>query len=322
VAEPAGRTQTRSVETSGPSPQARSAGWPGVGARLLSDGRRLYWWREVLTVLAFYGVYSAIRNASEGSTGIAFRHAREVMRWQRMVGVNLEETLQDWALHLKPLVIALNYVYGSLHFVVTAAVIVYLYRRHSDDYPRWRNTLAITTALALIGFVFWPLMPPRLLPARYGFVDTLARYPTLWSFDSGTLHQVSNQYAAMPSLHFAWSLFCACALTPRVRASGWRLAACAYPALTLAAIVLTGNHFFLDAAGGAAVFGAGYLLSRHLGPSRTPPVVDAERVQGEGRIVPPPAPTGVAGTSYCAAMPTIGCASALPAMEPLFWAAP
>jgi hypothetical protein len=267
--------------TSGPR-NVQRCGWSCLGARTLSDGRRLYWWRELLTVLALYGVYSAIRNASEGSYRLAFQHAREVMRWQRMVGLNLEEILQDWALHLKPLVIALNYVYGSLHFVVTAGVIVYLYRRHSDDYPRWRNALAITTALALIGFVFWPLMPPRLLPPRYGFVDTLARYPTLWSFDSGTLHKISNQYAAMPSLHFAWSLFCACALTPRVRAAGWRFAACAYPPLTLAAIVLTGNHFFLDAAGGAVVFGAGYLLSRRLGPSRAAPPITVPAAAGAG----------------------------------------
>lgn len=230
--------------------------------RLLPDGRRLYWWREVLAVAVFYGVYSFVRNANEGSVRIAFDHARELMRWQRMVGLNLEETLQDWALHFRPLVVACNYVYGSLHFVVTAGVIVYLFRRHAADYPRWRNALAATTALALVGFIFWPLMPPRLLPEHYGFVDTLARYPTLWSFDSGTLHDISNQYAAMPSLHFAWSLFCACALAPRVRRTAWRWAAWAYPSVTVVSIVLTGNHFFLDAVGGAAVFGAGYLLAR------------------------------------------------------------
>jgi hypothetical protein len=234
--------------------------WPG--GRTLADGRRLYWWREVITVVAFYVIYSVIRNANEGSARLAFEHARAVMRWQRMVGINIEATLQDWALHFKPLVIGLNYAYGSLHFVVTGAVIIYLFRRHPEDYPRWRNALAATTALALIGFVFWPLMPPRLLPPRYGFVDTLARYPTLWSFDSGTMQSISNQYAAMPSLHFAWSLFCACALSGRVRSRGRSLAASAYPLLTLAAIVLTGNHFLLDAAGGAAVFGIGCLLTR------------------------------------------------------------
>lgn len=232
-----------------------------VGGRLLADGHRLFWWREVLAVVGFYAVYSSVRNASEGSALLALEHAVELMRWQRMVGLNVEETLQDWALHFQPLVVACNYVYGSLHFVVTAGAIVYLYRRHTDDYPRWRNTLAVTTGLALVGFVFWPLMPPRLLPEHYGFVDTLARYPTLWSFDSGTLHEISNQYAAMPSLHFAWALFSACALAPRLRRPAARLVAWAYPPVTLVAIVLTGNHFFLDAVGGAAVFGAGYLAA-------------------------------------------------------------
>ena len=250
-----------------------------AGGRRLADGRRLYWWREVITVVALYAIYSVVRNASEGSARLAFDHAQDVMRWQGMVGLNIEATLQDWALHFKPLVIALNYVYGSLHFVATGAVIVYLFRRHPDDYPHWRNVLAATTALALIGFVFWPLMPPRLLPPRYGFVDTLARYPTLWSFDSGAIHSLSNQYAAMPSLHFAWSLFCACALSPRVRSRGWRLAASAYPALTLAAIVLTGNHFLLDAVGGAAVFGIGCLLTRRSGGRTGQNAVEADAIE-------------------------------------------
>jgi hypothetical protein len=216
-------------------------------------------------------VYSAIRNLSEGGAGEARRHARQLMRWQHMLGINHEATLQSWALHSKPLVVFLNYVYGSLHFIVTAGAVIWLYRRHPGAYPRWRNTLAFTTVLALVGFIFWPLMPPRLLPAHYGFVDTLAKYPTFWSFDSGTIHKISNQYAAMPSLHFGWSLFCAAALAPRLRRRAARVGAALYPVLTLAAIVLTGNHYVLDAAAGAVVFLAGYGLSRRL--TRPGPVV-------------------------------------------------
>jgi hypothetical protein len=228
--------------------------------------RPLRWWRELVITVGLYVIYTMARNASEGSTALALEHAREIMRWQAMVGLNFEETLQDWALHFKPLVVVLNYVYGSLHFLVTGGVVVFLFRRHAGVYRRWRNTLAATTGLALVGFITWPLMPPRLLPASYGFVDTLARYPTLWSFDSGALQDISNQYAAMPSLHFAWALFCACALRPRLRHPLARVAATAYPPVTLAAIVLTGNHFILDAVGGAAVLGIGYLLARHFTP--------------------------------------------------------
>jgi hypothetical protein len=225
----------------------------------------------VLTVLVLYEIYSAIRNLSEGSKAQAFRHAREIMHWQHMVGLNHEATLQSWALHFTPLIVFLNYFYGSLHFIVTAGAVIWLYRRHPGDYPRWRNTLVLTTALALIGFVFWPLMPPRLLPAHYGFVDTLAKYPTFWSFDSGAIHNISNQYAAMPSLHFGWSLFCAAALAPRLRHRVARTAAALYPLLTLSAIVLTANHYFLDAAAGAVVFSIAYLLSRRF--TRPGPVV-------------------------------------------------
>lgn len=237
-------------------------------AELPAASRPLRWWREILITLGLYLVYTVARNSSEGSTALAFEHAREIIRWQGMLGLNIEESLQDWALHFKPLVIALNYIYGSLHFVVTAGVIIFLFRRHPGIYRRWRNTLAVTTGLALVGFITWPLMPPRLLPTRYGFVDTLARYPTLWSFDSGALQDISNQYAAMPSLHFAWALFCACALAPHLRHPLARLAAWGYPPLTLMAIVITGNHFILDAAGGAAVFGAGYLIARRFTPVR------------------------------------------------------
>jgi hypothetical protein len=254
--------------------------------------RRLYWWREALTVLVLYEVYSAIRNLSEGSTRQALDHARQLMHWQHMIGLNHEATLQSWALHSKPLIVFLNYVYGSLHFIITAGAVIWLYRRHPGDYPRWRNTLALTTVLALIGFVFWPLMPPRLLPAQYGFVDTLAKYKTFWSFDSGAINKISNQYAAMPSLHFGWSLFCASSLAPRLRRRPARVAAALYPLLTLAAIVLTANHYFLDAAGGAVVFLTGYLLSRRF--TRPGPVLTDPHDAAPAPVTPPARPAGAA----------------------------
>src|SRR5262249_36699008 len=131
-----------------------------------------------------------------------------------------------------------------------------------DDYPLWRNTLAWATGIALIGFMFYPLMPPRLMPASYGFVDTLAKYPTFWSFNSGAVNKISNQFAAMPSVHCAWALWCACALVPRLRRRWAKLLAAIYPALTIIAIVITANHFFLDAVGGFAALGIGRIIAK------------------------------------------------------------
>jgi hypothetical protein len=235
--------------------------WTG---RRLSDGATIYWWAEVLMCVLFYLVYSAGRNANEGHPSVAFRNARAVIHLEHILGIYHEATLERWALHFKPIIVACNYYYGSLHFIVTIGVAIVLFRKWSDDYPRWRNTLGISTGLALIGFITYPLMPPRLLPSHYGFIDTLAKYPTPWSFDSGAVSKISNQFAAMPSVHCAWALWCACVLVPHLKNPVARAAAIMYPVLTVTVIVLTANHYFLDAVGGFAALGIGYTIAHLL----------------------------------------------------------
>jgi hypothetical protein len=245
--------------------------------RVTSDGRRVVWWIEMAIVLSFYGVYTTIRNSNEGTDAEALRNAERVIDVQQRLGFFWEPTLQEWALHLTPLIIALNYFYGSLHFIATAGVMALLYKRHTDRYPLWRNTLAVTTLIGLIGFITFPLMPPRLLPEHlgYGFVDTLDKYPTFWSFESGAVAKVSNQYAAMPSLHTAWATWVAVAGAPRVRRRWLATLLWAYPVVTVTAIVLTGNHYLLDAVGGWAALAVGYLTARVITRAGRRPAVDA-----------------------------------------------
>jgi PAP2 superfamily len=234
------------------------------GGRTLRDGRRLYWWGELLAVAIFYIVYSFVRNLHHSNEHEAYEHALDIIRLQKSLGINHEQAIQAWALGSRTFIIAANYFYGSLHFIVTGGVMVYLYRRWTNDYPLWRNTLGIATALALIGFAFFPLLPPRLLDdfGHYGFVDTLAKDPAFWSFNSGAVNKISNQFAAMPSVHCAWALWCACALVPRLKHVWAKVLAIVYPVTTVTVIVVTANHYFLDAAGGFLVLGVGYLLAR------------------------------------------------------------
>jgi hypothetical protein len=233
------------------------------GARVLSDGHVLYWWAEIAMILIFYVVYSTIRNLNGGGSDIpphAFDHAHQIMDLERSLGLLHEETLQDWAMHFRPLILFANYFYGSFHFIVTIAAGIFLYRRWSDDYPRYRNMLAVTTALALIGFSLYPLAPPRMFPTL-GFVDTLANDPAFWSFNSGGMQSVSNQFAAMPSVHIAWATWCALVFYPRVKHAWAKALAVAYPILTLVVIVITANHFVLDAVGGWLILAVGWLVS-------------------------------------------------------------
>ncbi|MBV9412221.1 MAG: phosphatase PAP2 family protein [Acidimicrobiia bacterium] len=230
--------------------------------------RGLRWWKEVLYVLAFYLVYSAIRN-TQGSASVSAQHALHnalhVIRIEKAVGIFHEQAIQNAAISVGRFFIEFwNVFYGTFHFIVTAFALIYIFRRFPERYARWRNTLALTTALALVGFALYPLMPPRLLSLHglhYGFVDTLERFEAFWSFDSGTMQKISNQYAAMPSLHFAWSLWCSLSLFPVLRRWWTKALAVLYPACTLFAIVVTANHYFLDAVGGAVCLGVGYLLA-------------------------------------------------------------
>ncbi len=226
---------------------------------------RLRWWREVLYILAFYAAYTIVRDV-HGTRPVsrdhAFANAEKIIDLERWFGLFQERRIQGWFLHLHLVVRTLDDFYGTAHFVITLVALVYLFRRQPQRYPLWRNTLALTTTLALIGFFFFPLMPPRLLPSSFHIIDTLHTVGGLWSFDSGPMSKVSNQYAAMPSLHFAWSLWCALALSPALRRRTGKVVLWCYPALTLLCIVVTGNHYLIDALGGAVTLGAGYLGAR------------------------------------------------------------
>jgi hypothetical protein len=121
-------------------------------------------------------------------------------------------------------------------------------------------------------------MPPRLLDSQgefgppaeldaerdFGFEDTLVRYGGPWSFESETLKDVSNQYAAMPSLHVGWATWAALVLAPMVRRRWVRALVIAHPFATVFCILVTANHFWLDAVGGLVILGAGYLCGRAL----------------------------------------------------------
>lgn len=240
-------------------------GTPRAAAQAPPARRRgqLRFWREVAYVATFYAVYSLVRNTQGSatvSTAHAMRNALRIIRLEQLLGMYHEQALQQAFLGNRLFIGFWNFFYGSFHFVVTAFALMFLFRKFPERYRKYRNTLAFTTGLALVGFATFPLMPPRLLPASYHFVDTLAQYGTLWSFDSGAMHKISNQYAAMPSLHFAWSTWSALALIPALRRPWAKALAGLYPLMTLFAIVVTANHFILDAAGGAVILAVGALL--------------------------------------------------------------
>lgn len=239
---------------------------PEAETRML---RPLRWWREVILIAAFYLLYSLVRDingANKEEITQASHNADRVISLERHLHVFREAAVQHRFIDHRIFMEFWDGYYGSMHFVVVVAVLLVLFFRFPDRYRLWRNTLAIATGVALIGFAFFPLLPPRLLGAPFDFVDTLETIGGLWNFDNDTVSSVSNLYAAMPSLHTAWSTWCALALFPVVRARWARPVLVLYPLATVFCIVVTANHYFVDAAGGLVVLGASYLVARRVTP--------------------------------------------------------
>lgn len=236
--------------------------WRGRSTRAQRGELKLVWWREVLVVAAFYVVYSAIRDihgTKPVSAAQAFANAKIIISFEKGLGIFFEQHIQHLFMQSHFVVEVLDVWYGTTHFLITGALLLVLFYKFPDRYRIWRDTLAILTALALIGFAVFPMMPPRLLPASYGFVDTLRVVGGLWNFNSGPMNDVSNLYAAMPSLHFAWALWSGLALGAMLRTRRARFLAYCYPAVTFVCVIVTANHLFSDVAAGAAITVIGYL---------------------------------------------------------------
>jgi hypothetical protein len=281
---------------------------------------RLYWWKEAVIIAAFYAVYSWTRNQF-GSKGMdeqsipfqPFHNAERIIHWERVMGLFHEESIQDFFLQWRGLIRAMNIYYGTAHFVVTIGVFILLFWKRPKVFPQWRNALAVTTALAIVGFALFPLMPPRLLdvpcpefggecipsrfrgPGGFGFVDTLSEFGGLWSFGSGGMATISNQYAAMPSLHIGWSMWCAVAMWPLLRRRWHRVAVLAYPLLTLFCIIVTANHYWLDGVGGLIVFFLGLIAGWGMHRWNQNRLYRKEVAALEAGAADAPVPVGVGG---------------------------
>lgn len=256
----------------------------GSVGRYLTDYRSvrqkigLRWWLEIILIAVFYIFYSLIRNSfGSGNVGWqeAFENAEDIIAAERFLGLYQELRIQEWFIDWEIFIRFWNVFYGFFHFAATGIVLIWLFFRFPRDFARWRTIGLFTTGLGLIGFSLYPLMPPRLLgasiaefgagmPDVYTFVDTVKEFGGLWDYNSGAFRSISNQYAAMPSLHFAWASWCAVVLYPKMRHNYSKALVVLYPVATLFSIVVTANHFWLDAVGGLGALLIGYIAGTYL----------------------------------------------------------
>ncbi|MFD3315980.1 phosphatase PAP2 family protein [Streptomyces sp. NPDC058694] len=239
--------------------------------------------RELLLVAGLFLVYKLGRQLATGHTGEAFDNAHRVWDLERFLRLPGEGDVQSALLHGDTLVHIVNTYYATVHFPATAAFLIWLYLRRPGHYVWARRALAAITAAALVVHLTFPLAPPRMLAAT-GLVDTGQVYgPTVYGASPET-DSLSNQFAAMPSLHFGWALMVAIGLIAATR-SRWRWLWLLHPLVTLLVIVGTANHYWLDAIVAAALLGIALAVIRVPRRTATPTASTRERV-GAGSSVP------------------------------------
>ncbi|MGW3096059.1 phosphatase PAP2 family protein [Streptomyces sp. NPDC001102] len=240
---------------------------PGIEAA--APRTRLRWWTELPLIVLVYACYSAGRLVVRGDTAGAVDHGLAILRVEKFLHLNAEHPLNRLFTREAWLGVPADFWYASLHYVVTPAILIWLFRYRAAHYRAARTWLMTSTFMGLIGFTLLPTCPPRLLSAGHGFVDTMAQYSSYgwWGGAASApkgLGGMTNQYAAMPSLHVGWALWCGVMLWRYGRTRTTKVAAVAYPLLTTIVVMGTANHYFLDAVAGAAVMGVGLFLTPYV----------------------------------------------------------
>ncbi|WSE10846.1 phosphatase PAP2 family protein [Streptomyces sp. NBC_01445] len=240
---------------------------------------------ELLLIRVGYYAYQQVRLAATGGTNSGGRataeaHGTQVHSLEKFLHIDIEHWVNHAVVQVPWLKSFFNFYYESFHFIVPLTVLAILYVRRPAQYRWARSALGFATVLALIGFWFYPLAPPRLMPAL-GFIDTLHGVQDFSKPDYGTLTALTNQYAAMPSLHFGWSLWCGLVIVVFARRWWIKAIGLVHPLCTISAIIATGNHWVLDAVGGATVVGLGFLLTYMLQGPRARTVTAAATGQAD-----------------------------------------
>lgn len=213
---------------------------------------------EIGLMVALFTMYYVTRGVAAGKEAVAFGHAREVMHIEQKLGLFREIALQTAFLTEPVLIRFLNFVYAYTHMAVLIAFAIWVFAYHSDRYPTIRNTFLAILGTGLTIYVVFPLAPPRYFPYT-GFVDTLQLYSGI-NYEQHSIAMLYNPFAAMPSLHVAFALFCGIGLIKVGRRKIHWVMGITYPLLMATAVIGTANHYILDVIVGSLITVLAYIL--------------------------------------------------------------
>ena len=220
-----------------------------------------YWAAYLVYLFAGQVVYSDFE-------GTAMANARRVIEFERTIGIFWEPSLQEWAVSFPidfagpgGLAVLLNWTYILTFAPLMGVISATIYIKNRPVYRHYRKIFLLSYGLAIVVFIAFPLAPPRMVPDQ--FLDTIVAFGPS-GYGTREMGRFYNAYAAVPSLHFGWTIVFG-VLFLRFPNGLVKICGLLYPALMLLAIVVTGNHYFIDAiAGGLLVIVSLIFVESHL----------------------------------------------------------
>jgi hypothetical protein len=215
-------------------------------------------------LLILYLVYTMVRWAVvDRGEDVGDRNARYLLQFEAWLGIDIERSVQQWVLRHPDLIWFFDHYYVFAFFPILIGASIWGYRAAPAAFQTARRVFAVSLAMALAVFALVPLAPPRLLPASFGYIDTLMLYGPHYYGDSsgaslfnayGSIPSMVNEYAAMPSMHVGWSMIAGWLLYVASGRRWWVGALAATHVLLMETVVVaTGNHYVVDGLAGVLV---------------------------------------------------------------------
>jgi hypothetical protein len=196
---------------------------------------------EFALISALYSVWRLARQLPLTHAEGALERARSIGHLEQLLHLPTEISVQHFVVHVNWLAGFTNDYYATVHVPALLVFLIWMFVRHRDDYPHWRNGLAGLTAFCLI-IRFIRVAPPRFVQ-ELGFVDLSDKHGFDIYGDVGT--GISDQFAAMPSIHVGWAAVVALGVFS-VSTSRWRWVVLLHLPITIFVVAATGHHWWLD----------------------------------------------------------------------------
>ena len=207
--------------------------------------------RQSLLFCGAYWLYRLVRGFTDGRATEAFDNARDVIGLEQHLGLFVEPALQAWTEGQRWLIDSASWMYVNSHFVVTTFTLAFIYLRRNPSFYFIRNMFMVAMGIALVLYAAYPTAPPRFMP-EWGFSDSVAEFTGITASGSSA-DALYNPFAAVPSMHVAFALMLGVPMAAMARRRAVKALWYAYPVLVSWVVVVTGNHWWFDAAAGAAV---------------------------------------------------------------------